>query len=67
MAVHDCLKRCLQELHVLPQAAEILRGLLPRAAARGLIPRSTEDPFPLCAVRRGLEDEGRSALRVCPV
>lgn len=47
MVVHDCLKRCLQELHVLPQAAEMLRRLLPRAAASGLIPRSIESPFPL--------------------
>ena len=60
MAVHDCLKRCLQEPHVLPQAAEILRGLLPRAAARGLIPRSIEAPFPLCAVRRELSGAGEN-------
>ncbi len=64
MAVHDCLKRCLQELHVLPQAAKMLRRLLFRAAASGLIPRSIESPFPfpLCAFRRGPDN----ALRTSP-
>ena len=60
MAVHDYLKRCLQKLHVLPQAAEILRRLLPESAARGLIPRPIEDPIPLCAVRVGLKNEGQN-------
>ena len=39
------LERCL-ELRLLPQAAEILRELMPRAARRGLIPRSIEKPMP---------------------
>ena len=39
------LEHCL-DLRVLPQAAEILRELLPRAARRGLIPRATGDPVP---------------------
>ena len=39
------LERCL-DLRVLPQAAEILRELLPRAARRGLIPRSVQEPVP---------------------
>ena len=60
MAVHDYLKHCLEKLHVLPQAAEILRKLLPESAARGLIPRPIEDPIPLCAVRVGLKDEGEN-------
>ena len=58
MAVHDYLKHCLQKLHVLPQAAEILRRLLPESAARGLIPRPIEDPIPFCAVRRQIVDNG---------
>ena len=58
MAVHDYLKHCLEKLHVLPQAVEILRRLLPESAARGLIPRPIEDPIPLCAVQVGLKDEG---------
>ena len=57
MAVHDYLKHCLEKLHVLPQSVEILRKLLPESAARGLIPRSIEDPIPLCAVRRELSDK----------
>ena len=60
MAVHDYLKHCLEKLHVLPQAVEILRRLLPESAARGLIPRPIEDPIPLCAVRVGLKDEGEN-------
>ena len=60
MAVHDYLKHCLEKLHVLPQAVEILRKLLPESAARGLIPRSIEDPIPLCAVKRDLKNEGRN-------
>ena len=60
MAVHDYLKHCLEKLHVLPQAAEILRRLLPESAARGLIPHSIEDPMPLCAVKRDLENAGKS-------
>ena len=60
MAVHDYLKHCLEKLHVLPQAVEILRKLLPESAARGLIPRSIEDPIPLCAVRRELENAGKN-------
>ena len=39
------LERCL-ELRLLPQASELLRQLLPRAARRGLIPRSIEKPIP---------------------
>ena len=39
------LERCL-ELRILPQAGEILRELLPRAAHRGLIPRATGGPVP---------------------
>ena len=39
------LERCL-DLRVLPQANEILRALLHRAARRGLIPRSIEQPVP---------------------
>ena len=39
------LERCLDR-RVLPQAAEILRELLPRAARRGLIPSATGDPVP---------------------
>ena len=58
MAVHDYLKHCLEKLHILPQAVEILRRLLPESAARGLIPRPIEDPIPLCAVRVGLKNEG---------
>ena len=61
MAVHDYLKHCLEKLHVLPQAVEILRRLLPESAARGLIPRPIEDPIPLCAVRVGLKNEGNNA------
>ena len=60
MAVHDYLKHCLEKLHVLPQAAEILRRLLLESAARGLIPRPIEDPIPLCAVRVRLKDEGQN-------
>ena len=37
------LERCL-DLRRLPQASELLRELLPRAARRGLIPRSIEQP-----------------------
>ena len=59
MAVHDYLKHCLEKLHVLPQAVEILRRLLPESAARGLIPRPMEDPIPLCAVKRDLENAGK--------
>ena len=39
------LERCLDR-RALPQASEILRELLPRAARRGLIPRATEKPVP---------------------
>ena len=39
------LERCL-DCRVLPQASEILRELLPRAARRGLIPRSIGKPIP---------------------
>ena len=60
MAVHDYLKHCLEKLHVLPQAAEILRRLLPESAARGLIPRPIEDPIPLCAVKRDLSDYSKA-------
>ena len=60
MAVHDYLKHCLEKLHVLPQAAEILRRLLPESAARGLIPRPIEDPIPLCPVKRDLKNEGEN-------
>ena len=37
------LERCLNRRH-LPQASEILRELLPRAARRGLIPRAIGEP-----------------------
>ena len=43
--LHSYLERCL-ELRLLPQANEILRTLLPRAARRGLIPRPLEAPIP---------------------
>ena len=59
-AVQNYLTRCLQELHVIPQPREVLRALLPNAAARGLIPRTIEDPVPLCLVRRALENAGKS-------
>ena len=39
------LERCL-DLRVLPQAAGLLRELLPRSARRGLIPRAIGDPVP---------------------
>ena len=39
------LERCL-ELRLLPQAAGLLRELLPRSARRGLIPRAIGDPVP---------------------
>ena len=60
-AVQNYLSRCLQELHVIPQPREVLRALLPNAAARGLIPRTVEDPVPLCLVRRSLEEAGKSS------
>ena len=41
--LHSYLERCLDR-RVLPQASEILRELLPRAARRGLIPCSIEKP-----------------------
>ena len=59
-AVQNYLTRCLQELHVIPQPREVLRALLPNAAARGLIPRTVEDPVPLCAMKRGMSSEGKS-------
>ena len=59
-AVQNYLSRCLQELHVIPQPSEVLRALLPNAAARGLIPRTVEDPVPLCAMKRRLADAGMS-------
>ena len=37
------LERCLDLRH-LPQASELLRELLPRAARRGLIPHAVEKP-----------------------
>ena len=43
--LHSYLERCL-DLRRLPQASELLRELLPRAARRGLIPRSIEKPLP---------------------
>ena len=39
------LERCLDR-RVLPQAAGLLRELLPRSARRGLIPRAIGDPVP---------------------
>ena len=39
------LDRCL-ELRLLPQASELLRDLLPRAARLGLIPRACQVPVP---------------------
>ena len=59
-AVQNYLTRCLQELRIVPQPREVLRALLPNAAARGLIPRTVEDPVPLCAMRRGLSGTGES-------
>ena len=59
-AVQNYLTRCLQELRIIPQPREVLRALLPNAAARGLIPRTVEDPVPLCLVRRALENAGKS-------
>ena len=41
--LNDYLDRCL-DLRVLPQANELLRALLPRAARRGIIPRALEAP-----------------------
>ena len=38
-AVEGYLRRCLHDLRVLPQGSELLRALLPKAAARGLISR----------------------------
>ncbi|MYC37053.1 MAG: hypothetical protein F4X66_09100 [Chloroflexi bacterium] len=43
--LNDYLDRCL-DLRVLPQANELLRALLPRAARRGIIPRALEAPIP---------------------
>ena len=59
-AVEGYLKRCLNELRAFPQSSEVLRALLPRAAARGLVPRPPEDPVPLCAVKRAMQDSGDS-------
>ena len=59
-AVQNYLTRCLQELHVIPQPREVLRALLPKAAAQGLIPRTVEDPVPLCAMKRGMSSAGKS-------
>ncbi len=59
-ALQNYLSRCLQERRVLPQAREVLRALLPNAAERGLIPRTLEDPVPICAMKRGLENAGKS-------
>ena len=59
-AVQNYLTRCLQELRIIPQPREVLRALLPNAAAQGLIPRTVEDPVPLCAMRRALENAGKS-------
>ena len=43
--VHSYLERCLDD-RVLPQANDVLRSLLPKAAARGLVPRSHQTvPF----------------------
>ena len=44
LVLHDYLKRCL-EARVLPQANDVLRSLLPKAAERGLVPRSFQ-PVP---------------------
>ena len=41
---HNYLERCLDR-RVFPQASEVLRNLLPKAAERGLIPRS-DQPVP---------------------
>ena len=38
---HNYLERCLDR-RVFPQASEVLRNLLPKAAERGLIPRSDQ-------------------------
>ena len=59
-AIQNYLKRCLHELRVVPQPREVLRALLPKAAARGLIPRTVEDPVHLCPVRQALENAGKS-------
>ena len=44
LALNGYLERCLDR-RVLPQANDVLRALLPRAAQRGLIPRPIE-PIP---------------------
>jgi len=43
--LNDYLERCL-DLRLLPQANELRRALLPRAARRGIIPRALEAPIP---------------------
>ena len=44
LGFHNYLERCLDR-RVFPQASEVLRNLLPKAAERGLIPRS-DQPVP---------------------
>ncbi len=44
LSLHDYLERCLED-RVLFQANDVLRSLLPKAAQRGLIPRSLQ-PVP---------------------
>ena len=46
MGLSDYLERCLDR-RVLPQVNEVLRSLLPKAVAKGLIPRSSYDPVPI--------------------
>ena len=41
----DYLDECLQR-RVLPQVNNVLRSILPKAAAKGLIPRSMDEPIP---------------------
>ena len=55
LALYDYLERCLNR-RVLPQANDVLRSLLPKAARRGLIPRSPP-------ARPFLDHETRAARR----
>ena len=42
----DYLEKCLEKRH-LPQVNDVIRSLLPRAVAKGLVPRSVRTvPFP---------------------
>ena len=59
-AVANYLQSCLKDLRIFPQSTDVLRALLPKAAARGLIPRPPENPVPLCFVKRWMQDAGKS-------